>query len=323
MTNDVRYAVRLSVNAPALTSLAVLTLALCIGVNSTLFSAVNTVLLRPLPFQNPSELYVVSSTFQGTRREFTSFTDFSDWRAYSRSFAQMAAVRGNGASITTPTGPEYLTGAAVSEDFFAVFATPPLLGRSFVSADHRRGEGHVVILSDALWRRRFGANQAVIGTSIVLDGESSTIVGVMPKGFAFPDDVEFWTPLTLTASDAARRADLVRVVGRLRAGVAPTQANAELAGIARRLAQRFPSTNAGWGVTLTPLQAKSTEDIRRTLLALWGAVTCVLLIGCANIGMLVLSRSIRRTHEFAVRTALGAGRWRLARQWQSKAFCWV
>jgi putative ABC transport system permease protein len=317
--DDLRFAARLFTRAPASTLVALVTLSIAIAANAVLFSAVHAVLLRPLPYDRAHELFVVCSTYQGVRREFASFTDFVDWRVQSRGFTHMAAIRGADASLTTPDGPEHLGGAAVSRDFFALFGVRPFLGRAFLDSEHLPDRGRVVVLSHGLWRRRFGSDPGAVGRSVLLDGEPHTVIGVLPAGFAFPDDAELWWPLTMTASDAARRGDLVRVVGRMRAGVPPGQAQAELAAVARELEQRHPNTNAGWGVELVSLQSKSTEDVRRTLLALWGAVASVLLIASANISIMLLARGIRRAPELAVRAALGAGRGRLVRQMLSES----
>jgi hypothetical protein len=182
---DLRYAARMFSRAPLFAAVAIGTLSLAIGANSTLFSAIDAVLLRPLPFERAAELYVVCGTYQGARREFTSFADFADWRARSHAFTQVAAVGGDGASVTTPAGPEFLNGAAVSEDFFALFGVQPFLGRTFLPAEHRPGEGRVVILSHGLWRRRFGANPAAIGTSVVRDGEHTRSSASCPPGSRF------------------------------------------------------------------------------------------------------------------------------------------
>lgn len=314
MIHDLRYALRLFAKAPVFAATAVLTLALGIGANSALFSVINALLLRPLPFERAEDLYFVSSTYQGTRREYSSFTDFVDWRGESRSFSQMAAIRGDAASITTPDGPEYLKGAAVSQDFFALFGVQPFLGRAFLAEEHRPGGDDVVLLSHSLWQQRFAGNPAVIGTSVILENEAHTVVGVLPAGFTFPEDADIWRPLRIVASESSRRANMVRVVSRLRDGVLPRDAQEDLTRVARTLEQRHPKTNTNWSVQLISLHAKTTEDVRRTLLALWGAVTCVLLIACANVGIMLLSRGIQRGPEFAVRAALGAGRARILRQ---------
>lgn len=316
LTRDIRLAFRALRKTPVFAGVAILSLAFSIGANSTLFSVINAVLLRPLPFDDPDTLYVISGTHQGVRREFTSFSDFADWRAQSRAFAHMAAIRREGASMTTPAGPEYVTGAAVSEDFFALFRVQPSLGRTFLAADHQAGHGQIVVLSHGVWLRHFGGDPAVIGKSVVLNGALTTVVGVMAAGFAFPDHAALWRPLTLMASvsNVNRRVDILQVVARLRTDVPLDQAQAEMTRIARQLEQTYPTTNANWGAQLVPLQAKSTEAVRPTLLALWAAVACVLLVGCANVGILVLARGARRGRELAVRTALGAGRSRIVRQ---------
>jgi len=287
---------------------------MAIGGNSTLFGAIYSVLLRPLPFDRSEELYVVSSTYQGGRREFTSFTDFSDWRTRNLTFSQMGAYRGDAAAVTMPSGPEFVTAAAVSEDFFAVLQVQPFVGRTFLPVEHSTGQEQVVILSHALWLRCCGGSPAVIGTSLLVKGEPHTVVGVLPAGFGFPEGVELWRPLKLIASDANRRVDNVRVIARVRTGVGPRQAQADLTNIARELEQRHPKSNASRGIELVPLGVKSTEDVRRILLTLSGAVACILLIACANISIMLLSRGIRRAPELAVRSALGADRGRVIRQ---------
>lgn len=314
LIQDLRYAARELKRAPTFAGVAIVTLSLSIGANSALFSAINTVLLRALPYKDAQDLYVIASTYRGARREFTSFSNFVDWRTRSRAFAHMAAIRGSDVSITTPSGPEFLTGAAVSEDFFALFSVQPFLGRTFSASEHRPSQDRVVILSHGLWLRRFGGNLAVTGTSVVLNGEPRTVIGVLPPDFAFPDGVELWRPLTLTASDANRRVASVRVIARLRHDIKPAHAQAELVSLARQLASDHPSTNSNWNAELVPLQAKSTEAVRRTLLALWSAVACILLIACANIGIMLLSRGMRRGPELAIRAALGAGQRRVVRQ---------
>lgn len=312
--HELRDAARRLSRGPLFAGVAVLTLSLSIGANGALFSMIEGVLLRPLPFERAEELYTISSTFQGARREFTSFSDFTDWRAESRAFQQMAAVRGEGASISTPHGAEYLQGAAVSEDFFALVRVQPFLGRAFRPDEHQPGQGGVAVLSHRAWRRLFGGDSAVVGASVRLAGDPHVIVGVAPAGFDFPEGADFWRPLTLVASDANRRVDIVRVVGRLRSGMPVSVAQGELTAVAERLATHHPGSNAGRGVELVSLGVKSTEHVRRTLLGVWGAVACVLLMACTNIGIMLLARGTRRESELAIRAVLGASRGRVVRQ---------
>lgn len=309
LLQDARFAARAFLKSRTFTAVAILTLSLCIGANSALFSVVDAVLLRPLPYEEAGQLYSVRNTYQGLRREYVSYSDFAAWRDGVRSFSHVAATYGDAASMTTPSGPEYLLGADVSEDFFRLFRVTPPLGRTFLASEHRRGQEQVVILANELWVRRFGANPSVIGTSVLLDGEPNTVVGVMPAGFAFPAEAEFWRPLRLT-----RSAPVLRVIARLRPRATAADAHAELTEVSRQLEGVQPERNADWGVALTPLLARSTEGVRVTLLALWGAVACVLFIGCANIGILLLSRGLRRGPELALRLALGARRGRIVRQ---------
>ncbi|MGE3277333.1 MAG: ABC transporter permease [Vicinamibacterales bacterium] len=311
---DLRYALRTLTGAPLLAGVAVLTMAVGIGANAAVFALVDTVLLRPLPYPSPGDIYSIAGTYDGRRREFVSVPDLLDWRASSRTFAAIAATRGGNRTIITPDGPEYLVGASVSADFFAVLGVQPTLGRAFAAAEFEAGHDDVVLIGHELWRRRFAGNPAIVGQAVVMDEEPVTVVGVMPPGFSYPDDSELWRPLSLVSRESSRAVGIVRAIGRVRAGVDVRQAQAELDTIAGAIAQAHPDTRAGWGVQVTPLHDEQVRNMRPTLLALWGAVGCVLLIACANITMLLLSLGLRRGPELAIRAALGAGRGRVVRQ---------
>lgn len=311
---DLRFSWRTLKRSPLVSGVSLVTLALAIGATGTVFGAVYATLLRPLPFEDGHQLYAVNSTYQGARREFVSLADMADWRAQSRAFSHMAAIVGEDFSITTPMGPEYLIGARVSEDFFELFGMKALLGRGFAEAEHRPGRGRAVVLSHGLWVRRFGADPTVIGSVVELDGEANTVVGVLSAGAVFPEGAELWRPLASPTSGANRRARVARGFARKRPEVSLAAAQAELAEIGRRLEQQYPASNAKWGAELFLLSKKAIENVEPALLALSAAVVCVLLIACANIGIMLLSIGRRREAEFATRAAIGAGRGRLVGQ---------
>jgi len=313
---DLRYACRLLRRQPAFSSVAILTLALGIGATTAVFTVVYGVMLRRLPYRDPDRLMMVFYGHQGRVSPWLSPLNFGDYVARNDVFASAAAIAPTTANLTGAGDPERLQGAKVSWNYFAVLGTPMARGHAFTGTDGQ-GDGNQVVLSYGLWRRRFGAREDVVNATTTLDGHAMTIVGVASADVRFPATAEFWQPLIFTPQDLApeaRGAQWVQVLARLKEGTAPRQAATALETIASRLGAVFPDSERNATLMVIPLQERIVRNSGPTLLVLFGAVTLVMLIGCANVANLVLARGQGRGRELAVRAALGASRAQLIGQ---------
>ena len=318
LTRDVRYAVRMLRQQPGFTAIALLTLALGIGATTAIFSVVNAIVLRPLPFPRSDQLVLLYEN--NPQRGWVTFSvaaaNFADWARQSRTFRSLAAFGTGAASLIVNNEAMQVPATIATSEYFTVVQGAATLGRTFLPEDDLPGAPAVAVIGHGLWQRRFGGDQDIVGRVVSINDRPTTIVGVMNEGFGRGNrDTDIWLPLTIDRANAERGGRSLGVLGRLADGVTIEQARTDMEGIAGRLARAYPAANAGWGITLVPLsQAVVGSNVRRALGVLFGAVVCVLLIACVNVASLLSARGVARRRELAIRRALGAKGWRLIRQ---------
>ncbi len=320
------YGIRSLLKHRGFTAIAVITLALGIGANTAIFSVINAVILRPLPYHEPDRLVTIweESPQRGMYEMPVSFANLSDWVDQNHAFEQISAYTFTNLNLTGAGEPARLAAVRSSANLLSLVGAVPLLGRSFLPEEAKEGANRVVILSHALWQSRFGSDSAIIGRSLTLNNQNYTVVGVMSASFQFPvgfgylgkvlnDPIELYVPLAATSNELRRGNYSFFAIGRLKPGITIDQARAEMTTIEGRLEQQYPEGNTGIGISLIPTQEQTVKEIRPALLVLLGAVAFMLLIACANIANLLLARGTSRQKEFAIRAALGASRLRVLR----------
>jgi predicted permease len=320
---DIRYALRTMLRAPGFTAVAVITLALGIGANTAIFSIVNAVLLRQLPYDRPDRLVSIleSNPRRGLPVTAVSPANFLDWRRQSTAFSAMAATQFLSFNYTGSSGAIRINGAAVSTNLLSLLGRQPVMGRGFEETEEQPGHDDVILISETLWKRQFGGDSQILGKVVTMNGQRFTIVGVLPASFQFPFvGLEVWKPLAFTNDDLANRSNYqLQVVGRLKDGATIEQARADMQSVSSRLEHDYPDTNAGVGVRIRDLHEAFVGGSRGLIMVLFGAVVMVLLIACVNIASLLSVRFLGRQHEMALRTSLGATRGRLLRQFLTES----
>jgi len=329
MLSDLKFALRLLRKSPAFTVVTLATLALGIGANTAIFSVVNAVLLRPLPFPKPAQLVAVwetnpQSAQPAQSRNEVAVGNFLDWRAQMTAFSGLSSFYYTSLNLTGTSEPERIPSAYVTSDLCQTLGVQPALGRAFTAEEGKVGGPPVAMISHGLWQRRFGSDPGIVGKSVVFSGNPTAVIGVLPQNFElqFPTSVQVdvWIPLRIDAETAAnRKSHYLYVVGRLHDGVSIREAQTALSGIAVQMQRHHPETNAGWGAKVISLHQQIVGDVQRYLCVLFGAVGFVLLIACLNVANLLLVRAVARQREFALRIALGASRARLIRQFLSES----